>query len=104
MQERMRLRCSRCEGCGQIASDEEGSPWKYWDELPSESKAAVYMGIVYPLTCEDCQGRGYIVPDEETQAALDEVIAAAMRRLDEPPPWCTNVARCVKERRCAEGC
>lgn len=80
--DRYRLRCTRCEGCGRIASTEEGEPWKYWDDLPVKSAAAVLMGVVYPLTCPVCDGKGYTVPTGEIEAALDDIVAAALRRMD----------------------
>lgn len=54
------MECSKCAGCGRIANDEEGTPWKYWEELPIKSAAAVIMGIVKPLTCPDCKGTGQV--------------------------------------------
>lgn len=47
--------CNRCAGCGQIANDEEGTPWKYWEEIPPPSNIAVTLGIVRPIPCPDCQ-------------------------------------------------
>jgi hypothetical protein len=46
--------CSRCDGCGQIASSDDGEPWTMWLELPPGSDLAVRMGIVYPLPCPKC--------------------------------------------------
>lgn len=46
--------CARCAGCGQIANDDEGTPWKYWAELPPPSNLAVQMGLVRPLPCPKC--------------------------------------------------
>lgn len=50
--------CPRCAGCGKIANDDEGTPWKYWMELPVQSAVAVIAGFVRPLTCPDCRGTG----------------------------------------------
>jgi hypothetical protein len=50
--------CSRCAGCGKIASDEEGTPWKYWLELPLKSAIAVVAGLVRPVVCPACGGTG----------------------------------------------
>jgi hypothetical protein len=50
--------CGRCAGCGKIANDDDGTPWKYWAELPVQSAAAVIMGLVKPLECPDCHGTG----------------------------------------------
>lgn len=52
------LECTRCAGCGKIANDDEGTPWKYWAELPVQSAVAVIMGIVRPLPCTECGGSG----------------------------------------------
>ena len=54
--------CSRCEGCGKIANDEDGSPWSYWDSLPVKNASAVILGIVQPLPCPACQGSGEAPP------------------------------------------
>lgn len=51
-------RCPSCAGCGKIANDDDGTPWKYWEELPAPSKLAVQMGIVRPITCTLCAGTG----------------------------------------------
>lgn len=50
--------CIRCAGCGKIANDEEGTPWKYWEELPIGSDLAVRMGLVKPTSCPVCAGTG----------------------------------------------
>lgn len=50
--------CNRCDGCGQIANDDDGTPWKYWAELPYQSAASIVFGLVKPLTCPDCIGTG----------------------------------------------
>jgi hypothetical protein len=53
--------CSRCAGCGQIASDKEGTPWCHYTELPVLPtpvfiviRLTVLMRIVKPLPCPDC--------------------------------------------------
>ena len=50
--------CDRCDGCGQIANDDEGTPWSFWLNLPVKSAVAVMMGIVKPLPCPECGGSG----------------------------------------------
>jgi len=51
-------KCPRCDGCGQIANDEEGAPWTAWLELPLKSSLAVLSGEVEPIECPDCKGLG----------------------------------------------
>lgn len=51
-------RCPRCQGCGKIANDDDGSPWTAWENLPPGSDAAVKMGIVKPIECPSCLGTG----------------------------------------------
>lgn len=51
-------KCDRCDGCGQLANDDDATPWKYWAELPSPSNLAVVAGIVKPITCPECNGSG----------------------------------------------
>lgn len=58
-------KCGRCLGCGQIANDEDGTPWIYWMALPVQSAAAVVFGIVRPLPCPACQGMGMLPATEE---------------------------------------
>ncbi len=60
--------CRTCWGCGQVADDDEATPWKFWLELPVGSAAAVIMGLVKPLPCPDCGGTG------ETTASPQEVL------------------------------
>lgn len=50
--------CGKCAGCGQIANDDDGTPWKYWAELPPPSNLAVTLGLVRPQTCPACNGTG----------------------------------------------
>lgn len=50
--------CTRCNGCGKIANDDEGTPWTDWTSLPLHSAIAVVAGIVQPLTCPLCNGTG----------------------------------------------
>ncbi len=54
------FKCLRCEGCGKIADDEDGSPWTAWESLPPGSDLAVRAGIVKPLVCPRCFGSGSI--------------------------------------------
>lgn len=51
-------RCDRCEGCGKVASGEEGAPWVRWLAIPPESRLAVTLGVVEPLPCPACGGVG----------------------------------------------
>ena len=51
--------CDRCAGCGQIANDDDGTPWKYWAELPAQSAIAVHLGLVRPIPCPECKGTGH---------------------------------------------
>lgn len=51
--------CPTCAGCGQIANDDDRTPWKYWAELLPPSNLAVTLGIVRPVTCPDCYGSGW---------------------------------------------
>lgn len=51
-------KCDKCDGCGAIANDENGTPWKFWEQLPQQSKVAVVFGIVRPIVCPDCLGDG----------------------------------------------
>ncbi len=63
-------KCQRCEGCGQIANDDEGSPWKRWAALPLESAVAVQMGVIHPVPCPDCGGTGEAQPDGQKEKTM----------------------------------
>lgn len=52
--------CTWCQGDGRIADDDEGTPWKYWLELPLQSALAVTMGLVKPIPCTTCGGTGQV--------------------------------------------
>jgi len=54
------MKCPKCEGCGQIANDDEGSPWTFWKNLPDGSNAAVKLGLVKPVPCPRCKGKGVV--------------------------------------------
>ena len=56
-----RFRCLRCDGCGEIANTDDGEPWTAWASLPPGSDLAVRCGIVRPLLCPDCLGRGDVI-------------------------------------------
>lgn len=56
--------CPKCEGCKQIANDEEGSPWSRWANLPPGSDVAVKAGIVKPIDCPVCDGKGEVLVGE----------------------------------------
>lgn len=51
-------KCMRCDGCGQIANSDDGEPWTAWEALPPGSDLAVRLGLVYPIPCPACDGRG----------------------------------------------
>jgi len=51
-------RCRKCDGCGRIGTDDEGTPWTFWENLPVKSAAAVLLGLVRPVTCPECGGSG----------------------------------------------
>lgn len=55
-------KCKRCDGCGKIASGEEGAPWSRWMELPLKNSLAVVAGVVKPITCPNCDGSGIVLP------------------------------------------
>lgn len=50
--------CTRCDGCGRIADSESGEPWTAWEELPPGADLAVRAGIVRPIPCPACGGKG----------------------------------------------
>lgn len=52
--------CRRCAGCGEIANDRDGTPWKYWLELSAHCGLAIAMGLVSPLPCPRCGGSGKV--------------------------------------------
>lgn len=49
--------CERCLGWKRVDDGEQQS-WKYWEELPAQSRIAVTMGLVKPIICPDCNGTG----------------------------------------------
>ncbi|MFN3005124.1 hypothetical protein [Mycolicibacterium wolinskyi] len=50
--------CRKCVGDGQIANDDDGTPWSAWANLPPGADLAVRMGLVRPVQCPDCKGTG----------------------------------------------
>jgi hypothetical protein len=50
--------CPRCEGCGQLANDDDRTPWTFWEQLEPPSNMAVTLGLVSPQPCPDCSGTG----------------------------------------------
>jgi hypothetical protein len=51
-------KCPKCDGCGRIADSEDGEPWTVWESLPHGSNIAVVLGVVKPIQCPRCGGRG----------------------------------------------
>lgn len=49
--------CEQCLGWKMVADAGQES-WKYWAELPAQSRLAVAMGIVKPVLCPRCNGTG----------------------------------------------
>ena len=63
------IKCPKCDGCGQIADDEDQTPWKFWQELPAKSAAAVFLGLVKPIVCPACKGTG--TEDDSMKSAAE---------------------------------
>ena len=53
--------CTACDGCGQVADDEDRTPWTAWATLPRGADIAVRTGLVKPVRCEACAGTGKAV-------------------------------------------
>ena len=49
--------CKRCLGWKKVDEAEQQS-WKYWAEMPEQSKIAIKVGLVKPIDCADCGGTG----------------------------------------------
>lgn len=75
--------CPRCLGCGRIANTPEGEPWSQWEHLPPGSNLAVATGLVAPIACPTCWGRGHVAPaaplSDQYREAVAEANAAADR-------------------------
>ena len=51
--------CERCEGCGQLADTDDQEPWTDWTSLPPGAQTAIHLGLVKPIDCHECGGKGY---------------------------------------------
>ena len=51
-------KCPTCDGCGNVADDEDQTPWSFWEALPPGTNAAMVAGLVQPKPCPDCGGIG----------------------------------------------
>lgn len=52
--------CEACEGCGQVANDEDSTPWIFWEKLRKLNNTVVRDNMVRPLKCEACGGTGKV--------------------------------------------
>jgi len=48
----------KCDGCGRIASDVDQTPWSYWLAMRPGSDLAIFLGVVKPIPCPECLGKG----------------------------------------------
>ncbi len=51
-------KCRKCDGCGKVATDDDGTPWTFWANLPPGADLAVQLGLVRPVACPVCGGAG----------------------------------------------
>ncbi len=49
--------CQQCLGWKRVDNG-NGASWMHWAELPEQSRIAVTMGWVKPITCPRCNGTG----------------------------------------------
>lgn len=82
--------CRRCLGWKKIANDDEQSSWKHWAELPPPSNIAVTLGMVFPIDCPRCQGRGREPSAADRHTRLDQALAGLQAAWD-------SLSRCVDE-------
>lgn len=59
-------KCSKCDGCGKVATSKDQEPWRLWESLPHGSALSVRMGLVRPMICPDCKGSGRLGETDET--------------------------------------
>lgn len=64
--------CPKCEGCGKVANDEEGTPWTFWASLRPGEGLAVQIGAVVPIICPECKGSGKDPNPQETVESTEE--------------------------------
>lgn len=56
-------KCDTCEGCGQVVindDDRDITPWSAWLNVPLRSSGAVLLGLVRPVPCPQCGGKGEV--------------------------------------------
>jgi RecJ-like exonuclease len=58
------MECPKCSGEGRIANSEDGEPWSQWEKLPPGSDIAVKIGLIKPIVCPNCDGKGWVFPFE----------------------------------------
>lgn len=99
------MKCERCDGCGRIASGEEGAAWTVWETMPHGSDMAVRAGLVKPLWCPDCGGTGVVGPELrdvrllEAAAGLLAIVKELVAVLDLPAPGALDWADVVRRAR-----
>ena len=82
--------CERCDGCGYVANTDDAEPWTCWANLPLKGATAVTMGLVGPVECPECKGRG------EMQVGKDFGVMPTEKQADEtvsPSALQSNISR-----------
>lgn len=72
--------CSKCRGCGQIADDDDGTPWTFWAELKFPENMSIVAGLVKPIPCPSCKGTGGRIAADKgnrVNAIVGQILAIA---------------------------
>ncbi len=56
------IECPKCEGCGQIADNDDMTPWIHR-----------WKGLLGPFLCPQCGGKGMIFADELIEEDRDTI-------------------------------
>lgn len=85
------VKCGKCQGEGRVANSDDQEPWSVWANLRPGEDMAVRVGLVRPMACPRCKGRG-VEPERVDRGPHTEVRVGDLTWTEEKPPIPASVS------------